>query len=180
MKLRKNAPAIIIFLFVISWILFVGLSIEAGTLLYNGIATQFFDKSNADFNQLDSLYQASELHYPVFMLGLVLIAVSKAYLFYRLIKISFNREFDPERPFIREAKHLLTTIAYQAVEIGFGCLLWQWYASWLSSRGISMPSPAHLDIDGADVWLFMGLILYVMGYFFKKGVEMQEENTLTV
>jgi len=37
-----------------------------------------------------------------------------------------------------------------------------------------------LHIDGADVWLFMALVLFVFAQVFKKGIELQNENDLTI
>ena len=34
--------------------------------------------------------------------------------------------------------------------------------------------------EGADVWLFMGVILIIFAMIFKKGIEIQSENDLTV
>jgi len=38
----------------------------------------------------------------------------------------------------------------------------------------------QLHIAGADVWLFMGVILLVVARIMKKGIDMQLENDLTV
>jgi hypothetical protein len=35
-------------------------------------------------------------------------------------------------------------------------------------------------LGGADVWLFMGVALLVIGRVFKKGIEIQNEIDLTV
>lgn len=37
-----------------------------------------------------------------------------------------------------------------------------------------------LHLDGADVWLFMAVILFIIGQVVKRGVEMQNENDLTI
>jgi hypothetical protein len=43
-----------------------------------------------------------------------------------------------------------------------------------------MPAIESLRIGGADVWLFMGVTLLVIGQIYKKGIEIQTENELTV
>jgi hypothetical protein len=43
-----------------------------------------------------------------------------------------------------------------------------------------MPELQHLRIGGADVWLFMGVVLYVVAQMFRRGIEIQSENELTV
>jgi hypothetical protein len=43
-----------------------------------------------------------------------------------------------------------------------------------------MPDMHYLRMDGADVWLFMAVVLIVIGQVFKKGTELQTESDLTV
>ena len=43
-----------------------------------------------------------------------------------------------------------------------------------------MPDIQYLKFGGADVWLFMGIILLVIAQIFKRGVEIQSENELTI
>jgi hypothetical protein len=37
-----------------------------------------------------------------------------------------------------------------------------------------------LHISGADVWLFMAVILFVIGQIVKRGIEIHAENELTI
>ena len=43
-----------------------------------------------------------------------------------------------------------------------------------------MPGIQYLGLGGADVWLFMCVTLYVIAQIFKRGIEIQSENELTV
>jgi hypothetical protein len=43
-----------------------------------------------------------------------------------------------------------------------------------------MPDIHYLRIGGADVWLFMAVVLMVIGQVFKKGIALQTETDLTV
>jgi hypothetical protein len=54
------------------------------------------------------------------------------------------------------------------------------YTRWLAEKGIPMPDTQNLHLGGADVWLFMGVILFVIALIFKRGIEIQSENELTV
>ena len=47
-------------------------------------------------------------------------------------------------------------------------------------QGVEMPDVQHLRIGGSDVWLFMGVILFVIAQIFKRGIEIQTENELTI
>jgi len=37
-----------------------------------------------------------------------------------------------------------------------------------------------MRLAGADVWLFMGIVLLIIAFIFKKGIEIQSENDLTI
>jgi len=47
-------------------------------------------------------------------------------------------------------------------------------------KGISMPDDNSMGFGGADVWMFMGIILLVIAQIFKRGIEIQLENDLTI
>ena len=84
------------------------------------------------------------------------------------------------QPFSQEVRHFIIKIAYLALGIG---LFTSWgvkYTGWLVSQGVKMPDTQHLRLGGADVWLFMGIILFVIAQIFKRGIEIQTENELTV
>ena len=36
------------------------------------------------------------------------------------------------------------------------------------------------SLEGADIWLFMGVTLLVIAQIFKRGIEIQDEHELTV
>ena len=52
--------------------------------------------------------------------------------------------------------------------------------SGLVKKGVNMPDIQYLHLGGADVWLFMGVILFVIAQIFKRGIEIQTENELTI
>jgi hypothetical protein len=43
-----------------------------------------------------------------------------------------------------------------------------------------MPDIENMRLGGADVWLFMGVTLFVIAQIFKRGIEIQTENDLTI
>jgi hypothetical protein len=83
-------------------------------------------------------------------------------------------------PFNEIFKKFILTLTYLSFGIGL-------FSSWgiklvneLSKSGLKLQDIQQLQIDGAGVWLFMGVILLVVAFIFKKGIELQEENDLTV
>ena len=47
-------------------------------------------------------------------------------------------------------------------------------------QGMPMADLDALNLAGADVWLFMAVILFVIAQIVKRGIELQAENDLTI
>ena len=84
------------------------------------------------------------------------------------------------QPFNKEVGRFIFKVSYLALWIG----LFSWwgvrYTHWFVKQGVKMPTIESLRLGGADVWLFMGVTLLVIAQIFKKGIEIQTENELTV
>ena len=84
------------------------------------------------------------------------------------------------QPFSQELRRLIFRIAYLTLFIGVLCVMGGKYAAWFATQGVKMPDIQYLSLGGGDVWLFMGVSLYVVAQIFKRGIEIQSENELTV
>ena len=108
------------------------------------------------------------------------VAVLRCWIFWLIVKILHERKVDLHRPFNKEMGRFIARISWLALFTG---LISWWganYAAWFVQRGVKMPELQYLRIGGADVWLFMGVVLYVIAQIFKRGIEIQSENELTV
>ena len=171
-------------LLVLSWILFIGVCIEAGGCIFSACYTLFINPINAahfwEGNDLSGLYKYDRGHFAVETLLISIAAVLKAGMFYLIVKILHDKKLDMAQPFSNELRLFIVKITWLAFGIG---LFSQWgvqYTGWLAKKGISMPDTQRLHLGGADVWLFMGVILFVIAQIFKRGIEIQTENELTV
>lgn len=54
------------------------------------------------------------------------------------------------------------------------------YTKWLTEKGLAVANMEVLKLGGADVWLFMTVVLFVIGQMAKRGMELQAENDLTI
>lgn len=84
------------------------------------------------------------------------------------------------RPFSKEVGSFIFKISYLALLIGLFSFWGVKYTEWLIKQGVKMPDTQHLRLSGADVWLFMSVSLFVIAQIFKRGIEIQSENELTV
>jgi len=180
MEIRITTKMMLQILHVLSWIIFIGLCVEAGSFLFNAIFTVAFNPLAADYFKLTELYQYD---YGFFLTQLCLgfiVAVLKALLFFLIVKILHDKKLDFSKPFSQALVKFVSNLAYLTIFISFFSNWGANYAKWLASKGINMPDIADLKLDGADIWLFMGVVLLVIAQIFKKGVEMQTENELTI
>ena len=79
-----------------------------------------------------------------------------------------------------ELRRFILNQSYLALGIGLFSQSGFEYTVWLTTQGLQTADLQSLHIAGADVWLFMAVILFVILQVVKKGIEIQNENDLTV
>ena len=184
MEIRISTRQILKILYVLSWIIFIGVSIEAGGSIFSAFYTLVINPVNAatfwEGNDLSALYNYDPGHFLAETLLISIAAVMKACMFYMLIKILHNKKLDLSQPFNKEVRRFI--IAISVLTLGIGLFTWSGvnYTKWLVTQGVTMPDTQDLRLGGADVWLFMSVILFIIAQIFKRGIEIQTENELTV
>lgn len=169
---------------VLSWIIFIGLCIEAGGFIFNVLYTFFINHGEARFfwanADLSYLFQYDKGHFLAETTFMTIVSCLKATIFYLIIKLFYDKKASLSQPFNRGIWRFILTSGYLALTVGLFSYMGAEYTYWLSGQGVRMPEIQYLRMDGADVWLFMGVSLLVIAQIFKKGIELQEENELTV
>ncbi|MFT3823335.1 MAG: DUF2975 domain-containing protein [Chitinophagaceae bacterium] len=184
MEIRITTSQILKILLIISWVIFVGICIQACGFIFNTFYTLVINPIDARYFwpkiDLSSLYDYDRGYFLVETLLMTIVAILKAIIFYLIIKILHDKKLNVAQPFSNEVRRFILKISYLALAIG----LFSWwginYSEWFVKQGVKMPDARYLSIAGADVWLFMGVVLFVIAQLFKRGIEMQEENELTV
>ena len=182
--MRISTKRVLKILLVLSWIIFVGVCIEAGGCIFSAFYTLVINPVNAAHfwaqNDLSALYSYDRGHFFAETLLISIASVLKACMFYLILKILHEKKLDMSQPFSKEVGGFISKVSYLA--FGIGLFTW-WgvkYTEWLSGKGIPMPDTQHLHLGGADVWLFMAVTLFVIAQIFKRGIEIQTENELTI
>lgn len=165
---------------VITWLIFVGLCIEAGALIVNfifsiynpGMVSKLYQKLD-----LSEMYQNSKM---VFfgMYGFILfISILKVILFY--IVVMLVTKIDLAKPFNSVASKQILIISYYTLSIGIISYIARQVAKSLEHQGFVT---GNLDKFWADsqAYILMAAVIYVIATIFKKGIELQAENDLTV
>lgn len=185
MKVKITTSLVLKVLQVLSWIIFIGLCIEAGgtavntfiTLLINPLGVQNFWEG-ADY--LTSLYNFDQSHFVVIALTMTIVAILKAIMFYLIVKLFIDKKITISLPFSKELRKFIVYQAYLALGIGMFSYYGYKFSEWLSIKGFKSANLETLNIAGADVWFFMAVILFIIAQIVKRGIEIQNENELTI
>jgi hypothetical protein len=178
--MKTTSNQVLKFLNVLAWILFIGLCVEAGSIIFNAIFTFFWNSENANYFGLTNLFQFDSGYFLVILSLMSIVAVLKAILFYLIVKMSTDKTLSLDNPFQIKVKEILKNIAYLALGIGLFSIWIKNYAIWFVNQGVEMPPLEKLNAGGGDVWLFLCVILFVLVHLFNRAIEIQSENELTI
>ena len=167
-------------LHIVAWVIFVGLCIEAGGLVVNFIFSLYKPEFVQNLYQKLDLSQVYNLNKPVFfgMYGFILfISILKACLFYVVIRLI--RKLNLSRPFNSYVAEQITKISYYTLSIGLISYIAQQTAKNLLHHGMEIDTLNQFWAD-SQAYILMAAVIYVIATIFSKGVEIQNENDLTV
>jgi len=185
MEIKITTNQILKVLQILSWIIFIGLCVEAGGIAVNTFisliinpngATNFWE--GADY--LSRLYAYDYGHFLIITVVMTIVTVLKAIMFYLIVKLFTEKKLNLSQPFSLNLSGFILKLSYLALAIGLFSYSGLNFSVWLTQQGFEKADLQSLQIAGADVWLFMAVILYVIVYIVKRGIEIQNENDLTI
>lgn len=178
--MSPKTDLVIKFLHVISWIIFIALCYQTGALMFNYAFMQFrvFPPENQYLIlDLTELFTQSELYFGL-LFGLAIgVNGLKAYTFY-LITLIFQY-LNIHKPFSHEMSRLISKISYYIFAVGILGVVAQGVTDELAKQGFPVEN-ANVHWDDYSAFLMMAAVVFVIAQIFKKGLELQSENDLTV
>lgn len=165
---------------IISWLIFVGLCIEAGGLIVNFIFSIYKPEMISRLYQkldLSKMYQRSRWAFGGMYSFILFIAVLKAALFYIVIKLV--TKFDLAKPFNSFVSAQIFQISYYTFSIGILSFLARQVAKNLQHFGYATDQLNQFWED-SQAFILMAAVIYIIAAIFKRGIEIQNENDLTV
>lgn len=171
---------------VLAWIIFIGLCIESGGLIVNTYISLFINPvASSKFwggVNLYELYKFSQSHFITIAVLLIIVSILKSILFYLIVNLFHKKKLNLTTPFNETLGKHIFNLSYLAFGIGIFSYWGVQFSNNLNttSGGLIIQNIQNLKFGGADVWLFMGVILIIFAIIFKKGIEIQSENDLTV
>lgn len=165
---------------VIIWSIFIGLCIQAGTLLFTFVYSFFKPTVAQDLYEglnLYPLFQQDVWFYGGIVTLILSIAILKAQLFYTMIRIFLK--IDLIHPFSKEIAKLISRLSYIAFKIGIFIFFTNASVGWLIKRGYDVAS-VESYLSGTFEYFLLSALIFAIAQVFKRGVEIQAENELTV
>ncbi len=165
---------------IVAWFIFVGLSIEAGGLIVNFIFSLYRPEFVHNLYQkldLSEIYERSKAAYFNMYSFILVISILKAVLFYMVILLV--TKIDLAKPFNSFVSRKISQISYYTLSIGLLSYIARQIAKNLSHRGYPVDNLDQFWGD-SQAFILMAAVIYVIATIFKKGMEIQNENDLTV
>lgn len=171
MKIKTDT--VLTIMTVLSYITLFGLIVEAGAILISfGVRVAHNDVPKSFDNEF-GLHENSFIHYTLSVSFKAAIILLEAYIASLVIKVL--NKIKLENPFTIEISQRLEKISYYILAAWIIALLNNAQTHWLMKRfgGIE-------DTSISTEFIFMAGVVFVIAQIFKKGVEIQSENELTV
>ncbi|GLU57334.1 DUF2975 domain-containing protein [Dyadobacter frigoris] len=167
-------------LHVVAWVIFVGLCIEAGGLIVNFVFSIYKPEFVQNLYQkldLSEMYHRSKWAFFGMYSFILVVVLLKAYLFYIVVMLMYK--IDLSKPFNSFVSEQITKISYCTFSIGILSYTARQTAKNLQHHGYAIDNLNQFWAD-SQAFILMAAVIYVIATIFKKGVEIQNENDLTV
>ncbi len=167
-------------LYIVAWLIFIGLSVEAGGLVVNFFFSLYEPSAIQNLYQkldLSEMFAQSKLTFFGVYGFILIISVLKAVLFYIVIRMMHKMELS--KPFNSFVSRQILQISYCTISIGLLSYIARRLTNSLLHYGF-VPDNLHQFWVDSQAFILMGAVVYIIATIFKKGVDLQNENDLTV
>lgn len=162
------------------WFIFAGYAVQTGALLFNYMYSLFKPIATHNLHlglNLSTLYSKSIAIYTLVFALIISISALKGYVFYLVLKLF--KSLNLVKPFSVQVSAGISKITNYAFAIGLISFIARQLVEKLSVRGYDVGLAARYWNDGG-AYLMMSAILFVIVLIFRKGIELQNENDLTI
>ncbi len=176
MKSNSRTETILVVMNVLAWITFIGLMVEAGAILVSyGVSIANPKGAMKLYKGLNwySLRQYDFWHYTGIVSMKAAILCVEAYASFLVIKVLSTIKLT--NPFTMEVAKRLEKIAYTLLLAWVAVMIYNGQLRWLSKEVTGLEA----NRLSPDFIFYTGLV-FIISQVFKRGVEIQSENELTV
>jgi|TARA_B110000503_G_C7163652_1_gene420844 hypothetical protein len=170
---------------VFAWIIFVGTLVKSGVILISFIISLVSPEAVV-FKDIDVFgegrspgtyfYEIRESHlwnYIFYVISIILWTLIKSYLAYLIIKLL--AKINLINPFSMEIANRIVKISYTIIFIWSLSFIVNFFDKWAA---LAIGLDPQFEVRGE--FLFIAGLVYLIGNIFKRGVEIQNENKLTI
>jgi hypothetical protein len=175
-KTKSRTEQILTVMHILAWVAFIGFTIEAGAILVSfGVSCVNPEGAKNLYKGLNlyGLRQFNFWHYTLHVSFMVLLSILKSYVWFMVIKTV--SKLNLTNPFKMEVANKLEKISYVLFGTWIVALLSITHSIWLLK--ITGEQPGN-EVSGE--FIFVAGLVFIISQVFKRGVEIQTENELTV
>lgn len=162
----------------LAYLALIGFSIECGSQLVSLIISfkdpELAKKFYSVNESWDTLQQYNKWFYVFAMSIVIVIAAIKVSVWYLIIQLL--SKLNLRNPFSIEVARKLQTISYQLLSVWILGVIGKLFIEWAAKR----TGETYEAIGVANEYFFIAGIVYIISQIFMRGIEIQEENQLTV
>ena len=177
--MKTRTKNILVILRILAFMGTIKYSIDCGAQLTHFVASFIntdWAKRTYEVNlEIFSIREHSIWYYSYAMCLTIVVSALKATIWY--VVFALLTKLKLQTPFSMEVEKKLESIAYLSLGVWIvSSIFWGIYTYYLlQATGIKLPAN-----NSGDEYFFMGGIVYIISQVFKRGIEIQEENQLTV
>ncbi|MFL5742001.1 MAG: DUF2975 domain-containing protein [Flavisolibacter sp.] len=174
--MRTKTQKLLAAMNVLSWITFIGLMIKAGAILISYCISMFNPEGSKNlYSGLDlyGLRQYSFFHYNLNVCLMIALFVLQGYIAFLVIRALSRIKLS--NPFTAELSKVLEQISYFMLATWVLAMIFNLQSAWLMKQ----VSGLRENLISGE-FIFLAGVVFVIAQIFKRGVEIQTENELTV
>lgn len=175
-KKKTRTGQVLELMHILAYLPFIGFMIEAGAILVSFVVSWINPEAANNLYKGLNLYGLRQFDFGQYALTislLVMLAIQKSYVWYLAIvtlsKINLTNPFKPEMA------ARLEKMSYVLLGIWLVAEFSEAHAKWLGKN-----AGETYDAANAGEFLFMAGLIFIISQVFRRGVEIQSENELTV
>lgn len=174
--MKTKTTQILAVLQIIAWVAFIGFAVEAGIILVSfGVSSVNPEGAKNLYKGLDlyNLRQFNYWYYTLTVSFMVTLSIMKSFVWY--LAMTTLKKINLMNPFKMEVAQTLERISY----VLFGT----WIVGTVSSANTSWLMKITGELYGSwdsGEFVFMAGLVFIISQVFKRGVEIQSENELTI
>lgn len=175
-KVNTRTGQILTVLKILAWMAFFGFVVSAGVFLFSYISSYWNPGGAKNIKEglnLLQLRQENFTLYTVLMAFSFIMTILKAIVWWMVAKLIDKIKL--ENPFTMEVAHRLEYISYSLFTVWVLSVTGGGFVAWLGEKAGNLN-----DSWNTGEFLFMAGLIFVISQIYKRGVELQSENELTV